>query len=158
MKTHTNRSSYFHRAGAAGGVLTLLITGIAVILFSTAGIARIVGWGPNSTGDSGDTLALDQSARVPVTNEVRVKARCPECGVIVSVREIERHDQDSDSGAAGGATAANLGATGVKWTRNHEITVRLSDGSSRVIDDAKPARWRSGEHVIVIDGANPSNK
>ena len=158
METQADKSSYFHRAGAARGVLTLLMTGIAVILFATAGFARIVGWGPNSTDDSGDILALEQTAPVPATSETRVKPRCPECGVIVSMREIERHDQDSDPGAAGGATASNRGETRVKWTRSYEITVRLADGSSRVINDAKPARWRPGERVIVIDGANPSNR
>jgi hypothetical protein len=158
MKTQADKSSYFHRAGAARGVLTLLITGIAVILFSTAGIARIVGWGSNSTDDSGDILALDQTAPVPTTSEARAKPRCPECGVIVSMREIERHDQDSGPGAAGGVTAANRDETRVKPTKSYEIIVRLADGSSRVINDANPARWRPGERVIVIDGASASNR
>ena len=138
--------------------LPLLITGIAVILFSTAGIARIVGWGQNSTDDSGDTLALDQAAPVPTTSEARAKPRCPECGVIVSMREIERHDQDSGPGAAGGVTTGNRDETRVKPARSYEIVIRLADGSSRVINDAKPARWRPGERVIVIDGADPSNR
>jgi hypothetical protein len=158
MKTQADKSSYFHRAGAARGVLALLITGIAVILFSTAGIARIVGWGPNSTDDSGDILALDQTAPVPTTSEARAKPRCPECGVIVSMREIERHVEDSGPGAAGGVTAGNRAETRVKSTKSYEIMVRMADGSSRVIDDANPARWRSGERVIVIDGADPSNR
>ena len=157
MMTQAVKSSYFHRAGVARGVLTLLITGIAVILFSTAGIARIVGWGQNSTDDSGDILALDQAAPVP-TSEARAKPRCPECGVIVSMREIERHDQDSGPGAAGGVTTGNRDETRVKPARSYEIVIRLADGSSRVINDAKPARWRPGERVIVIDGADPSNR
>ena len=158
MKTQADKSSYFHRAGAARGVLALLITGIAVILFSTAGIARIVGWGPNSTDDSGDILALDQTAPVPTTSEARAKPRCPECGVIVSMREIEVRNEDTGPGATGGAVAGNQDETRVKSTRSHEITVRLADGSSRVFNDASPARWRSGERVIVIDGADPSNR
>jgi len=113
METQADKSSYFHRAGAARGVLTLLMTGIAVILFATAGFARIVGWGPNST---------------------------------------------DGPGATGGVVAGNPGETRVESTRSYEITVRLADGSSRVINDAKPARWRPGERVIVIEGANPSNK
>jgi outer membrane lipoprotein SlyB len=48
--------------------------------------------------------------------------------------------------------------TRVDLTRSYEFTVRLADGSSRVFNDTNPARWRSGERVIVIDGANPSNK
>jgi len=148
MKTQANKSSF----------LPLLITGIAVILFSTAGIARIVGWGPNATGASGDILALDQAAPVPTTSEARAQPRCPECGVIVSMREIERHDQDSGTGAAGAVTAANRDETRVKSTRSYEITVRMAGGSSRVLNDANPARWRPGERVIVIDGANASNQ
>jgi hypothetical protein len=158
MKTQADKSSYFHRAGAARGVLTLLITGIAVILFSTAGIARIVGWGSNSTDDSGDILALDQTAPVPTTSEARAKPRCPECGVIVSMREIEVRNKDSGPGTTGRVVAGNQDETRVKSTRSYEITVRLADGSSRVFNDAKPARWRSGERVIVIDGADPSNR
>ena len=34
-----------------------------------------------------------------------------------------------------------------------EITIRLMDGSSRVIADPNPAQWRPGERVMVIDGA-----
>lgn len=149
MKAHTDRSWY----------LKPLITIIAFILFSTAGIARIAGWGPNSADDSGDTLALDPSAPVPVTNEVRFKARCPECGVIVSMREIEVRDEDTGRPrTAGGAVAGSRIETRVDLTRSYEITVRLADGTSRVFNDANPARWRSGERVIVIDGANPSIK
>lgn len=48
----TDRASY----------LPLLITSIAVMLFSTAGLARMMGWGPNSTDDSGGIPALDPSA------------------------------------------------------------------------------------------------
>jgi len=152
MKTHTNRSSYLPP-------LIAVIAVIAVIVFSTAGIARIVGWGPNSTDDSGDILALDPSAPVPATNEARVKARCPECGVIVSMREIEVRDEDTGRArTAGGAVAGSRIETRVDVTRSYEITVRLADGSSRVFNDANPARWRSGERVIVIDGASPSNK
>jgi hypothetical protein len=49
MNTQANKSRY----------LPLLIVGIAVILFSTAGIAAIMGWLPASTDGSGDTLAPD---------------------------------------------------------------------------------------------------
>ena len=42
--------------------------------------------------------------------------------------------------------------------KSYEIIVRMADGLSRVFNDANPARWRSGERVIVIDGADPSNR
>ena len=158
MQTQTGRSRYIPRAGAARGVLPLLITGIAVILFSTAGFARMMGWGSNSTDESGDILALDQTAPVPATSEARAKPRCPECGVIVSMREIKARNEDSGPGAAGGLVAGNQDETRVKSTRSYDITVRLADGSSRVINDANPARWRTGERLMVIDGVKPSNR
>jgi outer membrane lipoprotein SlyB len=42
--------------------------------------------------------------------------------------------------------------------KSYEIIVRMADGSSRVIDDANPARWRTGERLIVIGGVRPSNR
>jgi outer membrane lipoprotein SlyB len=130
--------------------LPLLITGVAVILLSAAGIARMMGWGPNSTGNSGGTSAPD---RLSVAN-----GKCAECGVIVSMREIQVRNEVTGPGPPGGAEAGNQGETGMKSTRSYEITVRLADGSSRVFNDANPARWRSGERVIVIDGADRSNR
>lgn len=148
MQPQSGKSPYFPRAGAARGILPLLITGIAVVLFSTAGIARMMGWGPGSTGESGGIVALDREA----------PSRCPECGMIVSMREIERHDEDSGPGAAAGVTAANRDEIRVNTTRSYEITVRMADGSSRVIYAANPARWRTGERLIVIAGAIPPHQ
>jgi len=144
---------YFHRAGAARGVLVPLITGIAIVLFSTAGIARIMGWGANSTDASGDGLAPDQMPAVETMSEARVFARCAECGVIVSMRKIERHKEDPGPGADGDRDESRL-----KASRNYEFTVRMDDGSSRVIEAAYAAAWRRGERLIVIAGAIPSHQ
>lgn len=156
MKTQADRSRYFQRGGTARGILTPLITGIAVILFSTAGFARIVGWGPNSAGASGDGLAPDELGPVRTMSEARADARCAECGMFVSMREVE--SEDTGAGAAGGATAGSRDETRVKTTRRYEITIRMADGSTRVIGHANPARWRAGERLIVISGANPSHQ
>jgi hypothetical protein len=108
----------------------LLITGIAVIVSSSAGFARMMGWGPGAAGHSGAIFALDVPA-----GETRAGPRCPECGMVVSTREVERHDESPGS---------------------YEFVVRMADGSSRVIEDADPGRWRESERLIVIDGFNPS--
>ena len=147
---------HFQRAGTARGVLALLIAGIAIILFSTAGIARLLGWGANSTDASGDGLAPDQMSAVETMSEARAYARCAECGVIVSMRKIDRHKEDSGPGAAGSGTAGNRDESRLKAAGNYEITVRMADGSSRVIEAANAAAWRRGERLIVIAGAIPS--
>ena len=149
---------YFHRAGAARGVLVPLITGIAIVLFSTAGIARIMGWGANPTDASGDGLAPDQMPAVETMSEARVFARCAECGVIVSMRKIERHKEEPGPGAAGSGAAGNRDESRLTAARNYEFTVRMDDGSSRVIEAAYAAAWRRGERLIVIAGAIPSHQ
>ena len=131
MKKRAGTSSCFNRSGTAGGAWPLFITGIAVVLFSTAGMARMMGWGPGTAGYSGTILALDVPASGP-----RAGPRCPECGMIVSVREIESRDEESPG--------------------SYEFVVRMADGSSRVIGDANPGRWRTSELLIVIDGTHPS--
>jgi hypothetical protein len=88
-----------------------------------------MGWGPGA-GYSGASLALDVPA-----GETRAGPRCPECGMVVSVREIGWHDEESSG--------------------NYESIVRMADGSSRVIDSSGPVRWRMGERLLIIDGAVP---
>jgi len=44
----------------------------------------------------------------------------------------------------------------IESMRETEITVRLQDGSSRVIVDAHRGRLRLGERVMIIDGVDSS--
>jgi len=137
-----------HCTGAARGVWPLLITGIAVILFSSAGVARMLGWGPNLTEDFSNIAALENSA----TSESGAGSRCPECGFVVSVREIDTQGEFSGLGAVDAADEYER----LKSTRSYEINVSLADGSSRLITVADPANWRAGERLIVIAGTDPS--
>lgn len=104
--------------------LTVLITVIVIVLFSSAGFARMMGWGPDLGGSWGEVPDFDRV--IPATASGALAGpRCPECGVIVS-------------------------------TGSSEIVVRMADGSSRVIEQADPARWRAGQRLIVIAGADAS--
>jgi outer membrane lipoprotein SlyB len=190
------------------------IAGIAVTLFCAVGIAAVMGWIPNSMGGPGDKAALDlQSANsaAPAASRaanaasraakaatprpaavartapvpVAAVAKCAECGVIESVREIAAKGKGSGLGAVGGAVVGGLlgnqvgggrgkdvmtvvGAVGgavagnevekrVKTTSSYEITVRLNDGSSRVISEASAPTWRIGDKVKIVNGAIQSN-
>ena len=116
-----------------------------------------------------------------VASNTPATAKCAECGVIESTREVETKGEGSGLGAAGGAVvggvlgsqighgsgtkiATVIGAVGgavagnevekrVKSTKSFEVTVRLDDGSTRVIHEASAPTWRTGDHVKVIDGA-----
>ena len=37
-------------------------------------------------------------------------------------------------------------------------SIRMADGSRRVINDANPESWRAGERLMVIGGVKPSNR
>jgi outer membrane lipoprotein SlyB len=113
------------------------------------------------------------------------KPACQECGVIESVREIEKKGQGSGLGAAVGGVAGGvlghqtgggrgkdvmtvLGAIGgafagheieknAKKVKSYEIDVRLDDGSTRVVtQDVVPA-WRMGDRVKLVNGAIIAN-
>jgi len=114
-----------------------------------------------------------------------VQARCAECGVIDSIREVTTKGESSGLGVVGGAVVGGLlgnqvgagrgkdaatvvGAVGgavagnqieksVKSTKSYDITVRFEDGSSRVIHEENASAWRPGDRVKVIDGAIRSN-
>jgi outer membrane lipoprotein SlyB len=116
---------------------------------------------------------------------VAAVAACAECGVIESVREVDAKGKGSGIGAVGGAVVGGLlgnqvgagrgkdvmtvvGAVGgglagnevekrMKTTKSYEVTVRLNDGSSRVISEAGLPTWHIGDKVKVVNGAIQSN-
>jgi outer membrane lipoprotein SlyB len=185
--------------------LLIWIAGIAVILFSVAGIAAIMGWIPTSMSRSADgaevtapvtlstNTAQPAAAKVPaqpappvvLANNARRSDRCLNCGVIESTREITHKGEGSGIGAVGGAVVGGLignqvgsgrgntvataiGAVGgavagnevekrVKSNKGYEVTVRLDDGSRRVVTEGHASAWRTGDHVRIVDGALQSN-
>jgi len=121
----------------------------------------------------------------PAPAYVAAVASCAECGVIESVREVDTKGAGSGIGAVGGGVIGGLlgnqvgagrgkdvmtvvGVVGravagnevekrVKTTKSYEVTVRLNDGSRRVITEANVPTWRSGDKVRIVDGAIRSN-
>jgi hypothetical protein len=132
-----------------------VIAFIAVMLFGVVGITRVMGWSPNPAEGSGDLPALD-GAGLETASADRAGARCPGCSMIVSMRKIESHDEAAGPGLADYGTSRDATRTGS--ASGYEIVIRMADGSSRAIHQASPAKWRPGEWVIVIDGANPPGR
>lgn len=112
-------------------------------------------------------------------------ARCAECGVIESVNEVDTKGTGTGLGAVGGAVVGGLlgsqvgggrgkdvmavvGAVGggfagnevekrVKTTKSYSVTVRLDDGTSRVISEATAPSWQAGDKVRIVNGVIRSN-
>jgi outer membrane lipoprotein SlyB len=111
---------------------------------------------------------------------------CAECGVIESVHEVDVKGRGGSGvgvvggavvggllgnqvgagrgkdlmtvvGAVGGAVAGNEVEKRVKTTKSYSVTVRMSDGSSRVISEAGLPSWRTGDKVRLVNGVIQSN-
>ncbi len=108
------------------------------------------------------------------------KPICHDCGVIESVREVEKKGEASGTGAAIGGIAGGLlgrqtgngrgrdvmtvlGAIGgavagheieknAHKVKSYEIDIRFDDGTTRLITQDTPPVWRSGDRVRVQDG------
>jgi outer membrane lipoprotein SlyB len=111
----------------------------------------------------------------------RGKSYCRGCGVIESVRQIDRREEiagecaagdyltmripgigtdDGEPAAAAGIADAVDGAIrgvrrgkSVRVTTTHRIVVRFHDGSRHVFDEETPRSLHEGDRVRVIGGA-----
>jgi outer membrane lipoprotein SlyB len=105
---------------------------------------------------------------------------CLDCGAIANVREVTHEGQTSGTGAvigglAGGALANNIGRGNTRTlatlagivgggllgntieksehkTISYQITVRMEDGTTRLIDSATMPSWRIGDKVKLVHG------
>jgi len=126
-----------------------------------------------------------QVASAAQTAQAPAKPHCTNCGVVQDVKEVEVKGEGSGlgavaggvvgavvgnqfghgtgntvmtvAGAAGGALAGNEIEKRVKVTKSYEVTVRMEDGSSRVIQEGATPTWHTGDHVKVVNGVISSN-
>ncbi len=127
--------------------LPLLIAGLAAVLCGAVAFSPLTASSQAPVESSKHGGAPGEWPEVPPPSAVeapaqalrttRAKARCAECGVIESTREIETRNETTEAGAPG---------------RIYEAVVRLQDGSTHVINDVNPGRWRTGERVKLIAG------
>jgi len=106
----------------------MLIAAIAVIVFSVAGIATMMGWMPGAhSSDAGPAGAQPVPAsRLAQPRVVTVATNCRDCGVVESMRVVEQ-------------------------SANYEIRVRMNDGTHRTLyERARPA-LTVGQKVRVTD-------
>lgn len=115
----------------------------------------------------------------------RARPACYDCGVIDSVREIEKKGEGSGLGAVAGGVAGGLlgrqtgggrgrdvmtvlGAVGgafagnaieknVKKVKSYEIDVRFDDGTHQLITQDNAPAWRSGDKVKLVNGVISAN-
>jgi outer membrane lipoprotein SlyB len=165
MNTQANERR--HLPLLIGGVFVFLISGIAIgsLAISAQGFDGIRA--PSEPPDA---------AAVPAIAAPEARAyRCAECGIIESLREIVAPGEEAEANVPGRIVSGKRGETEAKRSaietkrsaieatrsaieakrvRNYEVTIRLQDGSTRVITEAAPARWRQRERVTIIAGVD----
>lgn len=96
----------------------MLIAAIAVIVFSVAGIATMMGWMPNALSKN-DPAAKVEPARTEALPGARpgasrpravtgTAATCADCGVIESIRAVEVKGEGSGLGAVTGGVVGGI--------------------------------------------------
>lgn len=150
MNTQANKPLQLRPPLLIGGAVAILVSGIAIasLALSAQGFNGAVA--PDEPPEAAAEPAIAAPEAVPGARAYM----CTECGVIESTRRIDASDENSGAGVSDRMAAGNRGQIEAKPLPNYEITIRLHNGSMRVITDAKPARWRYGERVIVIAGAD----
>jgi hypothetical protein len=134
--------------------LPLLLGGIAAILVSGIALGSLAITAHDSNAIRAPAKPPAAASAPGIAESGAGAHRCAQCGVIESAREIEASDAKTGVGASGRIAVCTGAGTGRKPIRSREITIRLRDGSMRVIMDANPAPWRHGERVTIIAGAD----
>lgn len=157
----------------------MLIAAIAVIVFSVAGIATMMGWLPSveSKVEPAAKAASAKSAAGRPRVMSPAAAACGDCGVVESIRAVEAKGEGSGLGAIGGAvvggilgnqvgrgsgrTAATVVGAGAGAYAGHEIEknvsksvsyqvrVRMNDGSIRTFHEQAQPALAIGQKVRV---------
>jgi hypothetical protein len=108
----------------------MLIAAIAVIVFSVAGIATMMGWMPAALSSDADSARVQPApaSKLVRPRVVTTATDCRECGVVESMRAVGK-------------------------SVNYEIRVRMNDGTHRTLyERARPA-LTVGQKVRVTDRA-----
>ena len=136
---------------------------------------------PDSQAGSQNQPAIPPDYRPAPLPAPVAKAVCHDCGVIESLREVEKPGEGSGLGAVAGGVlgaivghqfgggggkkvAAVLGAAGGAYgghqvekrergTTSYEVSVRMEDGGYRTVTFNTQPTWRTGDRVRLINGS-----
>lgn len=70
--------------------------------------------------------------------------------MIVSMREIDAPDEKTAANMSGRVAADDRSESKGTPVRHYEITIRMQDGSTIVVDAVNPAKWRPRQRVVII--------
>lgn len=186
MDTQSNKPLHPMIWVAGIAVILFSVVGIAAIMgWLPASMGALNNSNLHATDKQSTNASSPSPTHTHKARHVPKQAICKRCGVIESIREINTQGKSSGVGvvsgavvggvlgnqigdgrgrdlatvvgAMGGAVAGNQIEKSVKSSRSYDITVRLDNGSSRVIHEIDPPTWQVGERVRIVNGAIRSN-
>lgn len=163
----------------------MLIAAVAVIIFSVVGIATMTGLIPTARSGS-DPASGGKQPSVPASSAKSTKPRlaasgagCADCGVVESIRAVERKGQGSGLGAVAGGVVGGIlgnqvgGGSGrtamtvvgagagayagheveknMNKAVNYQVRVRMNDGTLRTFHEAAQPALAIGQKVRVTE-------
>lgn len=112
----------------------------------TAGTASTASGADTGTGAMGSTDPQSAGAQASATG----MAAAPANSVVTMIEVVPRSDAATGAGTmAGAAVGGTAGATG---DRVYRVTLRMDDGSTRVITQESAPTFRSGDRVNLSGG------
>ena len=126
-----------HAPDKRAGILfpAMLIAAVAVIVFSVLGMATMMGWkrmpGARSGGPAADQAA-DTSGAGAISPRPTAIPSCDDCGTIESIR-ADKIDKN------------------MKSMVTYQVTVRMSDGTTRMVQEAALPDLVIGQRVRVSE-------
>jgi outer membrane lipoprotein SlyB len=176
MATHGNKFSNPLIWAASIAVILFCGVGIAAVM---GWIPTSMGQPGNDAALTQHEKKQVSQAKTPSRPRSVASQKCTHCGVIASGRAINTKGEGSGLGAVGGAVVGGLlgnqvgkghgrelatvvGAVGgvmagneiekrTRSTTSYEITVRMDDGSQRVIQEVNAPTWQAGDRVKIVD-------
>ena len=133
-------------AGATGSGAGTLSTGSADT--GTGGTATATATGSGSIAAQPPTPAQPSQAQLPGAapgDSAMMPAGAPNA-VVVSIKPMPRQGAVGGSGTAG-ATGSSTGED-----KMYRVTLRLDDGTTRVVTQEKAPTFRTGDRVNMMDG------
>ena len=116
---------------------------------STGGGTAATG-GAESTGGSMAGTSAGSTAAPPQAPAAPAPAMMPGSmpnAVVMSIEAMPR-----PSGAVGGSGTAGATGSSMGEDKMYRITLRMDDGTTRVVTQDKPPTFRSGDRVNMMDG------
>jgi hypothetical protein len=138
MEIRVNQASLPRKRMVAGATIVLALGTLSAAMAWMSGLAAV---------SPAPTLALSAAAEEGLASAVT--DACTQCAVVISTRELT---------TPGGGNPSAAGSGAKRYEKRYEVTVRMQDGSIRILAQARPAVWRPRERLILIGGASAGHE